>query len=236
MTDYTRLLQKILPQPEVGSTPQLRLRSAVVAAVNSDGTVDLTVSEVEVPDVPVLNGVIVAVGSVVQVLVQQGAMLVLGTTANAASLDSSVAFSTSAITPLVSAANTNASIITLSHAFKAGFAYRISWTWCAQFTGGTSPFVPFTKIARSSASGTAIDDIGGGTAITTNFHRMDGSTVVKCTSANTTQTIVLIGGFSTTGSPTSMDVEAASTRRTRLEIQRIGTATKYSGALEVPTA
>lgn len=235
MTDYTRLLQKIIPQPEVGSTPQLRLRSAVVAAVNSDGTVDLTVSEVEVPDVPVLDGVVVAVGSVVQVLVQQGAMLVLGTSASAADQDSSVTFSTTAITPLVSAANTDTQITSVSHAFKAGFAYMIDYQWAAQFPSG-GPYVPYSKIKRANASGTTIDDMGGSYALSTNFHRVQGQVIVKCTTANTTQTISLVGGFSTSGSPASMDVEAASTRRTMLRVRRIGTSTKYSGALEVPTA
>jgi hypothetical protein len=145
-------------------------------------------------------------------------------------------FSTSPIQPLVSAANTDTVIATVSASFKQGYAYEISHEWTAQFTGGTSPFSAFSKIRRTNAAGTVIDDMGGTTATTTNFCRMRGSVVVKCTAGNTTQTIALVGGFSTTGSPTSMDVEAASTRRTRLSVRVIGYAADHSGALEVPTA
>lgn len=82
MIDYTRLRKKLTPQPEIGGDPGVRIRTATVAAVNSDGTVDLTMSDgTEVPDVSRLNSAIAYVGAVVQVATFRGAMLVLGSTA-----------------------------------------------------------------------------------------------------------------------------------------------------------
>jgi hypothetical protein len=78
MTDPALLpvLQKLVPQKD--GEPYTVHRSAVVAAVNAGGTVDLTMSGVTVPDVPVLGGATAPVGAVVSVLAWQGALLVLG--------------------------------------------------------------------------------------------------------------------------------------------------------------
>jgi hypothetical protein len=74
--DYTKLLKKLFP--DEGGEPTLHLRTMVVAAVNSDGTVNLTTGGVTVPDVAMLSSVPVVVGSRVQVLTARGVMLVLG--------------------------------------------------------------------------------------------------------------------------------------------------------------
>lgn len=60
----------------------LRLRTAVVSAVNSDGSVDIVLSGVTVAGVPRLGEAAVSVSSVVQVLSYRGSMLVIGTPAN----------------------------------------------------------------------------------------------------------------------------------------------------------
>lgn len=136
----------------------------------------------------------------------------------------------------MSAASTDTLIATVSHDFIDEFAYEISYSVCVQFNGGTSPFNAFTKIRRTNASGTVIYDPGGTACVTSNFVKIEGSVIVKVTNGNTTQTLALIGGYSTSGSPTSMDVEAHSSRRTRVEVKRIGTAAEYTDALELPTA
>src|SRR5690606_9122703 len=71
-----RLLDKLVPQKD--GEPYTVHRTAVVNAVNSDGTVDLTLSGVTVPRVPVLGGAGVWVGGTVSVSAWQGALLVLG--------------------------------------------------------------------------------------------------------------------------------------------------------------
>lgn len=151
--------------------------------------------------------------------------------------DQSVSIVTTGASPLVSATNTDTVITTRSHTFKAGYAYKIEWMWPAQASGGTSPFVAYTKIRRSSASGTEIRTTGGQPLVTTNVVDVSGFTIVKRTGAtDTTQTIALVGGISTSGGPTSINMAALSNRPAILCIARIGTATQYSGALEVPTS
>jgi hypothetical protein len=75
--DLVKVLNKISPVPD--GEDEVRLRTGVVSAVNS-GTVDLTLSGAVFPGVPVLDGVSLAVGSVVQVLSSRGYLLVIGGT------------------------------------------------------------------------------------------------------------------------------------------------------------
>lgn len=79
MIDYTRLLNKISPQP--GGEDVLRLRTGVVDVVNAGGTVDVAVSGVVIPGVPKIAGANVQVGAVVQLLSYRGALLILGSVA-----------------------------------------------------------------------------------------------------------------------------------------------------------
>lgn len=58
-----------------------RLRTGVISAVNTNGTVDVTLSGVTVAGVPYLVGAGVAVGAIVQMLSYRGSLLVLGTSA-----------------------------------------------------------------------------------------------------------------------------------------------------------
>lgn len=76
--DYTKLRRKLAPESQIGGDPGLQIRVGTIAAINSDGTVTLTFSGVNVPGVNVLSGAIFGVGSVVQVLSFRGSMLVLG--------------------------------------------------------------------------------------------------------------------------------------------------------------
>lgn len=76
--DLTRLIQKLDPRPD--GQDKAQLRTGTVDAVNADGTLDVVLSGVVVPDVPKLASVGGAVGSVVQVQVYRGSMLVVGVT------------------------------------------------------------------------------------------------------------------------------------------------------------
>jgi hypothetical protein len=66
--------------PGDGEQP-VRHRSALVDAVNGDGTVDLDVQGVIIANVAVLAGATAGVGDVVHVLVWPGDMLVVGAVA-----------------------------------------------------------------------------------------------------------------------------------------------------------
>lgn len=76
MIDYTKLLKKLSPDRD--GEPHLHLRTAVVSAVNANGTVDILMSGVTVPGVPRLADAVVQVGATVQVLAARGSLLVLG--------------------------------------------------------------------------------------------------------------------------------------------------------------
>lgn len=76
MIDYKRLLDKLTPPPD--GEDYLRMRVGVVDAIGADGHVDVGISGVVIPDVPVLGSATFAVGSSVQILSYRGSLLVLG--------------------------------------------------------------------------------------------------------------------------------------------------------------
>ena len=80
--DWTKALERIVPSPD--GEPPTHLRTATVNAVNSDGTLDIVLSGVVIPNIPVVAGVEVLTGQDVNVLARRGGLLVLGPTANAA--------------------------------------------------------------------------------------------------------------------------------------------------------
>lgn len=79
--DLTRLQQRLQPKPDGESA--VRHRTGIVDTVNPDGTVDLDLGGIVVPDVSVLDGAFLAIGDVVQVVAWAGDLLVLGREASA---------------------------------------------------------------------------------------------------------------------------------------------------------
>lgn len=80
MLDYTKLRQKLNPEPD--GQDVLRLRVGVVTAINANGTCDVTVSGTTVPNVSRLQEATVSVGAVVQMLSYRGAMMIIGRAAS----------------------------------------------------------------------------------------------------------------------------------------------------------
>lgn len=75
--DYTALLKKLTPDRD--GEPHTHLRVGTVAAVNADGTLDVTMSGgVTLPGVPKLATAFAPSGSVVQIISLRGVLLVLG--------------------------------------------------------------------------------------------------------------------------------------------------------------
>lgn len=74
--DFSKLLDKLLPPPD--GEDMARVRTGIVDAVNTDGTVDVGISGLVVPDVPRLAGAPMVAGTVVNILVWRGGLLVLG--------------------------------------------------------------------------------------------------------------------------------------------------------------
>lgn len=79
--DYTRLIEQLDPQLD-GEDP-LKPRTATVNAVNSNGTLNIVLSGVIIPNVPRLSSVGAVVGDVVQVQSSRGSLLVIGVSAQA---------------------------------------------------------------------------------------------------------------------------------------------------------
>lgn len=146
------------------------------------------------------------------------------------------ALATTSNQPLVSTANADTLIQSLSYDFKKGYSYKISYSWRMQINGGTSPFVVYSKLRRLNAAGTLFFDPGGVCHIGTNFMQQTGFTIVKCSVADTTQTVALCGGFSTTGGPTSLDVESSPNAPKLIIIEKLGLDTDVPNAIEIPTS
>jgi len=133
-------------------------------------------------------------------------------------------------------AGTEAVVVSKSYAFLDEYAYRISYSFRVQIAGGTSPFAVNHRLRRANASGSTIHDAGTTAAVTTNFTWITGWCLVKCTAGNTTQTICATAAFTTSGSPTSMDLEGSTSGRNTLLIERLGPASDFPDAIEVPTS
>lgn len=75
--DVTKVLKNIVPGQD--GPGDVHRRKLVVASINGDNTVNLTDGAgTSIPNVPVLAGAVLAVGSNVQVMTERGAALVLG--------------------------------------------------------------------------------------------------------------------------------------------------------------
>lgn len=79
LADWTRLIEQIQPHP--GGEEPIKFRTGVVDTVNADGTVDVILSGIVIPDVPVLNGLIPGASEVVWLHTWRGSMYVLGSPA-----------------------------------------------------------------------------------------------------------------------------------------------------------
>lgn len=76
-TNLTKLKKKLVPPPD--GQDVAKLRAGVVAAIGTDGTVDLTLNGTLIPAVPVLSGAgNIVVGKTVQVISYRGSLLVIG--------------------------------------------------------------------------------------------------------------------------------------------------------------
>lgn len=75
-TDWTRIVDNILP--DAGAEDTLRMRTGTIDVLNSDGTADVVVSGIVVPDLPVVDGAVVVSGDTVMLISYRGQLIVLG--------------------------------------------------------------------------------------------------------------------------------------------------------------
>src|SRR5690554_7809445 len=80
-TDYTKLLNKLVPSP--GGEDTVRMRTATVTAINSNGTVRISVSGVTITvDISRLASSGMLISVTVSVISFRGELLVIGTIAD----------------------------------------------------------------------------------------------------------------------------------------------------------
>lgn len=111
--NLSKIKKKLNPEPD--GQGLVRLQSATVSAIASDGTVDITLNGATVSDVPVLGSARFVVGQAVQVLSYRGSVLVLGgsgkavqpgpVVATGGNTDTGTTASTSFVTALTGATN-----------------------------------------------------------------------------------------------------------------------------------
>jgi hypothetical protein len=150
-------IKKKLTGPQDGQDV-VRLRVGTVSAVNSDGTVDVTISGIVVPSVPRLQGAVVAVGAVVQLTSYRGSLMVLGLVAtddvatygNEPFVRASATSDSSAIT------STEAVVLTLaSRTYKSGRAYII-WAGGGQAYSANSAFSSWNVKKGTTTAGATV--------------------------------------------------------------------------------
>jgi hypothetical protein len=170
--DWYKALRQIVP-PQDGDDP-LRIRKATVDAVNSDGTLDIILSGVTIPDVTRIAGTDVADGDEVQVLVHRGSLLVLGTVASANTVDLAALKRNIAMLSVVGTTSGNDETTSSTLVNMAG-------------TGAVTSF-SYTKLYSASLTRVKAHMAASFTAITNNTLaefalRIDGTDYVMCSSA-----------------------------------------------------
>jgi hypothetical protein len=153
--DVTSLLEKLIPDP--GGEDTLRLRTATVATVNADGTVDLTMSSgVLVPGVPRLSSASVSVGNVVQVISLRGSLLVIGTVAGGGSggamTSSRIATTVRTSSTSVISSETVANTVTAD--LVIGKVYKV--TWYGGILGTVAGDSAFIRIRENNLAGSQL--------------------------------------------------------------------------------
>lgn len=154
MLDYTKLLEKLSPQPDAEDI--LRLRVGTVLAVNADGTLNLTVSEITVEDVPKLSGTSAPVGAVVQVITYRGSMLVIGAVAQTSTDSVSSRVATTPRTSNSAAVTSETLIDSVTASLVSGRTYKVRWE--AKLNSTVASDTAFFRIRENNLAGAQLQN------------------------------------------------------------------------------
>lgn len=151
--DYTKLLARIVPADD--GEDSLKMRTGVVSSINVNGTVDVTLSGLTVPNLPRLRSAIMAVNDSVQVVTFRGSLLVIGAVGTTNALPAR-AVKTGVVTGVgpANAAGTFTSVVNF---------------------GVTFPAAPSVHVNCDATAGVSAQWTGRGTAITTTGFTMFGT-------------------------------------------------------------
>lgn len=153
MIDLSQIKKKLNPEPD--GQDVLRLRTAVVSAVNTNGTVDITLSGVLLTNVPRLANTSMVVGQSVQVTTYRGSFLVLGPVAQ--SVVAQVSNRLATLVRVTDSSATNAgtgaeiSVDTLAGNLVSGKTYKV--TWDLGWTNSVAADTFFFRIREDNLAG-----------------------------------------------------------------------------------
>jgi hypothetical protein len=225
--NYTKLLEKLDPTP--GGEDKARMRTGVISAVNTDGTVDLAISGIVVPDVPRLDGAIVPVGAAVNVIGYRGSLLVIGRTAiNDNDAGSSLIVRADSVGGGSAIGTTEVNLIsTADGTFPEGRAFRVSWR--TRMTIG-SPGIDNFRVRRDTPlSGTLVGSFQN-TNMPAGLQVFQDTFYLKRTSAGSATLDLHLSLTHSVGSATPSG--AADTVR-YLEVYDVGAAADYANAVAI---
>jgi hypothetical protein len=138
----SKIKKKILPPDDGQDT--IRLRSAVITAVNSDGTADITLSGVTVAGVSALGSAVLWPGATVQVMTYRGSLLIIGPAGSG-----KMALKKSADQNLTLNSTTMQNVTELSFSAAAQGVYML--TLFATYTGNSTTDIAFAWSIPSGA-------------------------------------------------------------------------------------
>lgn len=225
--NYTKLLAKLDPQP--GGEDTARMRTGLVDAINADGTVDLGISGIVLPDVPKLDGVVVVVGQVVNVISYRGSLLVIGASATE---DSSaggfrLVKRADSASSLGAIGATEVTLISVADVpFRAGRAYEIKWR--TRMTAGSAGLNNFRVRRDTALSGSLIGSYQIYQATTGQLYVPQDSFYVKAAADVTHDIHLSLTHSAGTATPSG----AADTVR-YLEVYEVGLYGDYTNAEDV---
>lgn len=127
-----------------------RLRTGVISAVNTNGTVDVTLSGVTVAGVSYLADAGVAVGAIVQMLSYRGSLLVLGTSAGSTQAFSTLYDEVETNQTVTTTAGTAFMDVTLPGAGK--YAFDVMWIYTMSGAVGIPGFALGGTVTPTSFS------------------------------------------------------------------------------------
>jgi hypothetical protein len=155
MTDYTKLLAKIVPKAD--GEDVVRWRTGIVDAVNSNGTLDVAISGLVVPSLPAIAGGGARVGDTVHIVSYRGALIVLGKVSRSGlAITSITQAKSSALTACTAAGNnipgTTINVTTLhdNAAYLALYVGDFTLETTGDATGVVMPVLDGTPISSSS--------------------------------------------------------------------------------------
>ena len=162
--DLSKIKQKINPKPD--GQDVARMRTAIVDAVNTDGTIDILLSGIVVTQIPRLAGTTFVAGDTAQLISYRGSLLAIGVVAESAEARTSNRVQTTPRTSnSASIGLTETTVDSVTADLVNGRTYKV--VWATRYATGTAGDTVFLRLRPDNSSGTQMQ-IGRGDSRLTN--------------------------------------------------------------------